>query len=69
MDEKLRRFLGLVPTAEWRRPPPVWNEQMRQALADGFVTVGFGGVLKLTDAGSEARASSGAAKPGGSPRP
>jgi len=51
-DEKLIRFLELVHGGAWRDPPPVWNEQLRRALSDGLVTVGWGGVLKLTDEGS-----------------
>jgi hypothetical protein len=54
MDEQLKKFLALVPTANWRQPPNVWNQQLREALSEGFITVGFGGVLKLTDAGREA---------------
>ena len=54
MDEKMTKFLGLVPTANWYQPPKVWNEQVRQALSDGLITVGFGGLIKLTDAGREA---------------
>lgn len=54
MDEQLLKFLKLVPTAVWRQPPPVWNEQLRSALSDGFISVGFGGTLKLTDAGRAA---------------
>lgn len=55
MDEKLLKFLRLVPTANWRQnTPPVWNEQLRQALSDGLVGFGFGGLLKLTDAGRNA---------------
>ncbi len=51
MDEKLAKFLKLVPGASWRMPPAVWNEQLRRALSDHLVTVGFGGVLELTSAG------------------
>ena len=51
MDEKLAKFLKLVPGASWRMPPPVWNEQLRQALNENLVKVDFGGVLKLTIAG------------------
>lgn len=54
MDEQLKKFLNLIPTANWRQPPKVWNDQLRQALGESYVTVGFGGVLKLTDAGREA---------------
>lgn len=52
-DPMLLKFLRLVPSANWREPPRVWNEQLRRALSDGLVTVGWGGVLKLTDAGCE----------------
>ncbi|WP_143279270.1 hypothetical protein [Bradyrhizobium ottawaense] len=48
MDERLKKFLGLVPTANWRSPPPVWNEQLREALSEGYVEVAFGGRLQLT---------------------
>jgi len=51
VDEMLTKFLRLVPGANWRSPPSVWNDQFRQALSDGLVIVGFGGVLKLTDIG------------------
>lgn len=50
-DDRLMKFLKLVPSANWRMPPPVWNKQFRHALSDRLVTVGFAGVLKLTDAG------------------
>ena len=55
MDEKLVKFLDLVPGASWQMPPPVWNEQLRQALNDHLVTVGWGGVLKLTESGQQKR--------------
>jgi hypothetical protein len=52
MDEKLTKFLSLVPSANWRgNTPQVWNVQLRTSLSDGLVAVGFGGVLVLTDAG------------------
>lgn len=50
-EEKLTRFLRLVPQANWRRPPAVWAESVREALSDKLVTIGFGGVMKLTEAG------------------
>lgn len=56
MNIRLLMFLDLVPTANWHQPPAVWGEQLRAALSDGLVTVGWGGVLKLTDAGRKARA-------------
>lgn len=53
--DKLRRFLGLVASGDWRDPPVhVWGEEIRRALSDQLVTIGFGGVLKLTDAGRAA---------------
>jgi hypothetical protein len=51
MDQKLREFLQLVPNASWRRPPPVWNTQLREAISAGYVKVGFGGGLQLSDTG------------------
>jgi len=52
--EKLIKFLSVVKTARFRHVPPVWNIQMRQALNDSLIRVGWGGVLELTDAGSAA---------------
>lgn len=49
--ERLQEFLRLVATAEWRQPPQVWNEQLREALSDHLVKIGFGGILRLTEAG------------------
>ena len=51
--EKLNRFLNIVPAARWRsaRVPSVWSDQLRAALNDNLVTIGFAGVIKLTDAG------------------
>lgn len=59
MDQKLRQFLELVPNASWRRPPPVWNEQLRAALSEGYIKVGFGGGLQLSEAGKAALISNG----------
>lgn len=55
MEDKLTKFLGIVLNANWRGDdmPKVWNEQLRAALSDQLVTVGWGGVLKLTDRGHE----------------
>lgn len=55
MKDRLLIFLDLVPTARWSQPPDVWGQQLREAMSEGFVTVGWGGVLKLTDAGRAAR--------------
>lgn len=52
-EDKLARFLALVPTANWKTPPAVWNEQFRQALSDGLVKIGWGGVIKLIGADGE----------------
>lgn len=49
--ESLTKFLKIVPCANWRHVPAVWSDQLRLALSDGLVTVGWGGVLKLTDEG------------------
>lgn len=51
MNERLDHFLRLIPSANWRQPPPAWNKELRTALSDRLVTVGFGGVLKLTSEG------------------
>lgn len=48
---RLIMFLKMVRAATWRSVPPNWNEELRQALSDDLVTTGWGGVLKLTDAG------------------
>jgi hypothetical protein len=48
---KMLNFLNLVATSNWRMPPAAWNKPFREALNEGLVTVGWGGVLKLTDAG------------------
>lgn len=55
--ERLRQFLSLVPNAGWRASnpmPSVWNEQLREAMGESFIAIGFGGLLKLTDAGRAA---------------
>ena len=55
MDEKMLKFLSVVPNANWRgNMPLIWNDQLRQALSNGLVTVVFGGLLRLTDAGRAA---------------
>lgn len=61
MNDRLLIFLDLIPTSRWSQPPTVWGPQLREALSEGFVSVGWGGILKLTDAGREARTS--AARP------
>jgi hypothetical protein len=55
-DERLTAFLRLVRAGSiGRNAPPAWQEEMRCALSERLVTIGWGGVLKLTYAG-EARA-------------
>lgn len=57
IDEKTIKFLTLVPGAGWRANnransiPTVWNEQVRAALSDQLIAIGFGGAVRLTDAG------------------
>jgi hypothetical protein len=50
-DEKLLKFLSIVPRANWLHVPSVWNEQLRQALGDNLIRVGWGGRIELTEAG------------------
>lgn len=50
-DEKLSRFLKIVPSANWRHVPEVWGEQFRRALSDNLVKVGWGGWIELTESG------------------
>jgi hypothetical protein len=51
MTDRLKNFLALVRAGGWRSPTPTWNEELRSALSDGLVKVGWGGVLELTDVG------------------
>ncbi len=51
MDENLRKFLDIVRTTRWIQPPLVWGETLRRAMSEDLISVGWGGVLKLTDAG------------------
>ena len=53
-DDRLLDFLKMVPHAHWRQPPFVWGEQLRRAMSENLVMVGWGGILKLTDAGHDA---------------
>lgn len=54
VEEKLLKFLNLVPNANWRgNVPAVWNEQLRHSLTDRLVTIGWGGRLNLSEAGYE----------------
>jgi len=57
MDDRLKAFLILVPTANWSKSPPrVWSEQTRQALSEGYIRMGWGSRIQLTDAGKNALA-------------
>ena len=59
-DETMKKFLERVQSANWIQPPPkIWNRQYREALSEGFVKVGWGGRLALTDAGRTALSQSG----------
>lgn len=42
--EKMDQFLNLV-AGGMTKPPPVWNEELREALSKGLVTVGWGGAI------------------------
>lgn len=50
-DPQLIKFLKVADTARWRDVPKVWNVQLRAALGDSLVKVGWGGVIELTEAG------------------
>jgi hypothetical protein len=55
--ERLTKFLSIVPTAGagWcRNVPPVWNAELRAALSDNLIKIGWGGRIELTDAGRDA---------------
>lgn len=53
MTDRMRTFLSLVSSANWRTPPRVWNEEFRSALNDGLVRVGWGGILVVTKEGAK----------------
>jgi hypothetical protein len=55
MDDRLREFLDVTSTANWKQPPRVWAPQLREALSESYVKIGFGGVLQLTVLGEMAR--------------
>jgi hypothetical protein len=52
---QLAKFLSVVGQGPgWRNGvPAVWNDEMRAALGDDLVKVGFGGVIELTKAGRD----------------
>lgn len=56
IDDQMRKFLTLVQTARWTRAPRVWNPQLREAIGNRHIKVGFGGVLEITDEGRQALA-------------
>lgn len=53
MSEKMKSFLRLVDAQNWRSGsvPRIWSPQYQTALTSNFVSIGFGGALKLTDEG------------------
>lgn len=51
--DRLCEFLSRVTAARWRRVPKTWNDEFRQSLNDNLVTIGWGGVIQLADAGKE----------------
>lgn len=51
---QLEKFLSVVAEGVFRnRVPAAWNAEMRAALSDDLVKVGFGGILELTKAGRD----------------
>lgn len=56
MTDRLTKFLQIVFTSRMRSGavPKVWAVEYRQALSDGLVSIGWGGVLDLTDEGRTA---------------
>ena len=56
MDEKQLSFLRMIASNGRDIPSRAWAQQIREALSDGLVRVGFGGVCELTEAGREALA-------------
>lgn len=56
--DRLAKFLNLVPGARWRSRtvPAVWSGEVREALGDDLIKIGFGGVIELTEAGRKAAA-------------
>lgn len=54
MNERLKKFLGTLQTAYWRDVPKHWHHELREAIEQQLVKVGWGGVLELTDAGRKA---------------
>lgn len=51
LEDRLVQFLNLVKTNRWRSVPLVWGEQLRYAISERLIRVGWGGVIELTDAG------------------
>jgi len=56
-DEKLIRFLKAADGARWSHVPSVWLEQLRTALNENLVKVGWGGIIELTETGKIAKRS------------
>lgn len=53
--DRMKKFLNLVTGTNWRQPPAVWNEELRTALSNGLVKVGWGGILEVTGEGDIVR--------------
>jgi hypothetical protein len=56
--DRLAKFLSLVPSARWRSRtvPAAWSNEVRAALSDDLIKIGFGGAIELTEAGRKATA-------------
>lgn len=53
MEGRLKQFLELVKAGS-RPNPAAWGAPLRAALSEGFIKVGWGGRIELTDAGKHA---------------
>jgi hypothetical protein len=51
---KLTEFLHVVKSNGRNVPSHVWGEEIRRALSDNLIKIGWGGALELTDAGRTA---------------
>jgi hypothetical protein len=53
LSERDKEFLTMLKFGK-HHIPQVWNEELRHAISNGWVTVGWGGIRELTDAGRAA---------------
>lgn len=53
--DRLSKFLDLVRTADFRvgQVPLVWRGQYQEALSSGYVSIHFGGSVRLSEHGHE----------------